>query len=58
MDDTLVVSENAKQILRGEIGKYFELKEELAGPHKINLGSHVQKVKLDNVMTASSFGFS
>ena len=41
MDDTLVVSENAEQILRGEIGKYFELKEELVGPPKIYLGGHV-----------------
>ena len=25
-DDTLVISENAKSILRNEMGKYFELK--------------------------------
>ena len=57
MDDTLV-SKNAKQILRGEIGKYFELKEELIGPPKIYLGGHVQKVKLDNAMSAWSFSSS
>ena len=55
MDDTQVVSKNARQILRGEIGKYFELKEESVGPPMIYLGGHVWKVKLDNVMTAWSF---
>ena len=54
MDDTLVVRENAKQILREEIGKYFELKEESVGLPKIYLGGHVEKVKLDNMMTAWS----
>ena len=38
MDNTLVISENAEQILRGEIGKYLELKEESVGPPKIYLG--------------------
>ena len=27
VDDTLVVSENAEAILRGELGQYFELQE-------------------------------
>ena len=27
-DDTLVISENAESILRNEMGKYFELKQE------------------------------
>ena len=40
-DDTLVISTNAKQILRGEIGKCFQLKEESIGPLKIYLGGHV-----------------
>ena len=57
-DDTLAISENAKQILRGEIGKYFELKEELIGPPKIYLGGHVQNVKLDNAMSVWSFSSS
>ena len=58
MDDTLVISKNAIQILREEIGKYFELTEELIRPPKIYLCGYVQKVKLDNVMTAWSFNFS
>ena len=58
MDDTLVISENDKQILRGEIGKYFELKEESIGPPKISHGRHVRKVKLDNAMSAWLFSSS
>ena len=57
-DDTLLITENAKQILRGEIGKYVELKEELVGPPKISLGGHVQKVKLTNAITVWSFSSS
>ena len=41
MDDALVVSKNAEQILRGKIGKYFELKEESVGSPKNCLGGHV-----------------
>ena len=37
-DDTLVVSENGETLLRTEIGKYFELKEESIGPPDIYLG--------------------
>ena len=40
-DDTLLISKNAELILRAEIGKYFELREELIGPPKIYLGGHV-----------------
>ena len=43
MDDTLVVSKNAEQILRGEIGKYFELKKESVGPPKIYLVAMSEK---------------
>ena len=32
LDDALVVSENAESILRNELGRYFELKEESIGP--------------------------
>ena len=31
VDDALVVSENGSKILRKEIGKYFEMKEESIG---------------------------
>jgi len=40
-DDALCVSESPERVLREEIGKYFELKEESIGPPKIYLGGHV-----------------
>jgi hypothetical protein len=40
-DDTLCVSEHPERVLRMEIGKYFDLKEESIGPPKIYLGGHV-----------------
>ena len=48
VDNALVVSDNAESILRGEIGKYFELKEASIGPPKMYLGAGIRKVKLDN----------
>ena len=48
VDDTLVISENAEDVLRNEIGKYFEVKEKSIGPPKLYLGGHVRKVELDN----------
>ena len=35
VDDALVVSENAESILRNELGRYLELKEESIGPQII-----------------------
>jgi hypothetical protein len=39
-DDALVVSEKPESILRNELGKQFQLKEESIGPPKIYLGSN------------------
>ena len=57
-DDTLVISENAESILRNELGKYFELKEESIGPPEIYLGGHMRQVPLDNDTKAWAFGSS
>ncbi|GAX21971.1 hypothetical protein FisN_16Hh038 [Fistulifera solaris] len=57
-DDTLCVSENPERVLREEIGKYFELKEESIGPPKIYLGGRVRKVELENGARAWSFSSS
>ena len=54
-DDTLCISENAEHILRNEIGKYFELKEESIGPPKLYLGGHMRKVTLENDVEAWAF---
>ena len=58
VDDVLVISENAEEILREEIGKYFELKEESIGHPSLYLGGHVHQVKLDNGVNAWSFSSS
>jgi Reverse transcriptase (RNA-dependent DNA polymerase) len=57
-DDALVTSENAEGILRREIGKYFELKEDSIGSPKIYLGARVRRVQLDNGVYACSFSSS
>ena len=58
MDDALVISENAEEILREEIGKYFELKEESIGHPSLYLGGRVRQVKLDNGVDAWCFSSS
>jgi len=57
-DDTLVISENAESILRNEMGKYFELKQESIGPPKLYLGGNLRKVQLENGVNAWAFGSS
>jgi hypothetical protein len=57
-DDALVISEGAEDILRREVGKYFELKEESIGPPKIYLGGKVRRVQLENGVYAWSFSSS
>ena len=41
-DDALVISENEKQVLRKNLGQYFELKEKYIGPPKIYLGGYTR----------------
>ena len=57
-DDALVVSDNAEQVLRNELGRYFTLKEKSIGPPKIYLGGHVRKVQLDNGVECWAFSSS
>jgi hypothetical protein len=57
-DDALVVSENAEQILRHELGRYFTLKEESIGPPKQYLGGAVRKVQLNNGVECWAFSSS
>ena len=56
--DALVVSENAECILRNELGRYSELKEESIGPPDHFLGGKVRKVQLENGVHAWSFSSS
>jgi Reverse transcriptase (RNA-dependent DNA polymerase) len=54
-DDTLVISELAERVLRGELGQHFTLKEESIVPPKIYLGGSVRKVTLNNGVKCWSF---
>ena len=58
MDDALVVSENEESILRNELDRYFELKEESIGPPDHYLGGKVRKVLLENGVNAWAFSSS
>jgi hypothetical protein len=56
VDDCLVISDNADHILRVEIQKYWELKQESIGPPKIYLGGQMRKVQLENGVSCWAFG--
>ena len=58
VDDALVVSENAESILRNELGRYSELKEESIGPPDHHLGGKVRKVQLENGVNIWAFSSS
>jgi hypothetical protein len=57
-DDALVISENAEQVLRNELGRCFTLKQESIGLPKIYLGGHVPKVQLNNGIECWAFSSS
>ena len=57
-DDVLVISENAEAILRTELGRYFELKQESMGPPGICLGGHVRQAQLGSGVWAWAFSSS
>lgn len=57
-DDSLCVSAKPENVLRNELGKYFELKEESIGAPKIYLGGRVRKVQLENGVECWAFGSS
>ena len=58
VDDALCISENAENILRNEIGRYFKLKEPSIGPPRLYLGGHMRKITLENGVEAWSFSLS
>jgi hypothetical protein len=57
-DDCLAVSHRGEYVLRNEIGKYFELKEESIGPPDIYLGGKLREVELEKGNKAWAFGSS
>ena len=58
VDEALAIGERAEKILREEIGRYFELKEESVGPPSLYLGARVRKVVLENGAEAWAFSSS
>ena len=57
-DDALVVSDEAEDIIRNQIGKYFVVKKGSIGPPTRYLGGSVRKVLLDNMAEAWTFSSS
>ena len=54
-DDALVIDHHVDHVLRNQLGKCFELKQESIGPPKIYLGGKTSKVELENGVSAWSF---
>ena len=57
-DDALVVSDEASDIIRNQIGKYFIVKKGSIGPPSRYLGGSVRKVLLNNGAEAWAFSSS
>ena len=57
-DDVIVISEDAEEILRNKLNKYFELKPISIGLTKMYLESRARKVKLDNEKISWAFSSS
>ena len=58
VDDVLVLSDRAEQVLRQEIGQQFVLKEESIGKPTQYLGGKLREVTLENGVSAWSFSSS
>ncbi len=56
VDDVLVISENAKSVVRKEIGQHFVLQDEFIGPPSQYLGGKLREVTLENGAKAWAFG--
>ena len=57
-DDALSIGMNAENVLRKEIGCYFDLKEESVGSPTIYLGCNVHQVELDTGVRCWAFSSS
>ena len=55
-DDVLVISERAEDVLRKELGQFWELKEESIGDPKIYLGGQLRQTTLENGAKCWAFG--
>ncbi len=57
VDDVLLISEKADNVLRKEIGQHFVLQEESIGPPSQYLGGKLREVTLENGNKAWAFGY-
>ena len=57
-DDALSIGPNAERVLREEIGRFFELKEESIGHPDIYLGGRMRQVELENGVKAWAYSSS
>ena len=53
--DTLAIGEHPDKVLREELGRYVQLKEESIGPPDKYLGGKVRKVLLENNVSCWAF---
>ena len=58
VDDVLVISENPEAVLRNEIGKHWQLKEDSIGKPSLYLGGKCREVELDNGVKCWAFSSS
>ena len=58
VDNCLVISDRAENVIREEIGKYFDLKQEYIKPPDLYHGGRMRQVTLDNGVKAWDFGSS
>lgn len=58
MDDALYISQNPREVLEAEVGKYWKLKPDSIEPPSIYLGNKVTKVIFENNVEAWSFSSS
>ncbi len=58
VDNVLIISENADNVLRKEIGQHFVLREESIRPPSQYLGGKLREVTLENGNKAWAFGSS
>ena len=56
VDDCLVVLHKSYAILRKEIGKHFQLKEESIGTPSQYLGGKLRQVTMENIQECWAFG--
>ena len=58
IDNSLVISNNARHVLENKIGKYFTMKQGYFVPPHVYLGENIQNITLENGAKACGFSLS